>query len=314
MVFVHHAFGAPLLWCGVDMFFVLSGYLITTILVKSKDKTGYFATFYRHRAFRIFPAYYLAITLAVLLLGTAVSPALPWALTYTSNIHRALYAEDGALTPLWSLAVEEQFYLLWPLALWLCPPRYRERMIIVLIALAPVLRVVTHLLIGRTAASTLLFCRMDGLLLGALVACIAWRGGLQKISRPALIALAPSGALFALLAYFIPHESIAYSVFVYQAGSFFFGCVLVVVLTHRLKRFQALLQLRVLVYIGTISYSLYLLHMPALFYLRTHFDNDVVIALIAFFATFAIASISWRFVERPLNHQRDRWFRHAESR
>lgn len=119
-------------WLGVDLFFVLSGFLITRILIETRDRPGYFKNFYARRALRIFPAYYLYLMLAFVLAPRLVerlgdTDFAGWSLAsvlYLQNIKMAL---DGAATPwrgldhLWSLAVEEQFYLLWPLLVWVVP-------------------------------------------------------------------------------------------------------------------------------------------------------------------------------------------------
>jgi peptidoglycan/LPS O-acetylase OafA/YrhL len=307
-VFLHHAFGVPGLWCGVDMFFVLSGYLITGILLRTLGRPGYFATFYRHRAFRIFPAYYAALAVSVLLLGSTVTDVVPWAATYTSNFHRAFYDQDGALTPLWSLAVEEQFYLAWPLVLFLCPAKHRGKMLAALAVAAPMSRVLAHLVIGRTAASTLPVCRMDGLVLGALVAYLASRGELQRLVRPALAALIPAGLIFAGAALVIPIKSLAFSVGVYEGSAIFFVLLLVVVVGEAMPWANHLLASRPLVYVGTISYGLYLLHMPVLFFFERHIEGQAAIGVAALAATFALAALSWRYFEHPLNLCRDRWF------
>ncbi len=117
-------------WMGVDLFFVLSGFLITSILLESKNSRRYFASFYSRRILRIFPLYYGALCLFFFGLPL-VSPALPvpgpesfwWYGLYLSNVDIALHHwEPRVVTHFWSLAIEEHFYLVWPFIIrWLAP-------------------------------------------------------------------------------------------------------------------------------------------------------------------------------------------------
>src|SRR5262249_2846553 len=113
-------------WMGVDLFFVLSGFLITGILLDSRGADGYFSSFYARRFLRIFPLYYGFLALWFLVLayvfGSAYSDLFArerqvWFWSYTANWGRP--DELGALGHFWSLAIEEQFYLVWPLVVWL---------------------------------------------------------------------------------------------------------------------------------------------------------------------------------------------------
>ena len=163
---------------GVMMFFVLSGYLIGGILIDHHDSPSYFRTFYVRRAFRIFPIYYVVIGLSPL--AMAVCTWTPqyfslWSyLTYTVNFSMAFSGEYGnaLMVPVWSLCIEEQFYLLFPLLLYALPRHWRlERVLLVLIVLAVVCRGV---LAGAGAnelyGKMLLPTRMDALALGVLAA------------------------------------------------------------------------------------------------------------------------------------------------
>jgi peptidoglycan/LPS O-acetylase OafA/YrhL len=120
-VFLHHAFKIRLLWMGVDLFFILSGFLITGILLQHKTQPigRYFAEFYNRRVRRILPPYLLLLIVTTILFGVAW---MRYAYLYVMlmNVIRALSLERPvSLEVLWSLAVEEQFYLLWPFAVYL---------------------------------------------------------------------------------------------------------------------------------------------------------------------------------------------------
>jgi peptidoglycan/LPS O-acetylase OafA/YrhL len=122
-------------WCGVDVFFVLSGYLITTILLRSRARPAYFRSFYVRRVLRIFPTYDGALAFW-LLVGPALWPDLGallgesraqpgWLLTFTSNLALSAHAVGtfGVLDILWSVAIEEQFYVVWPSLVRIATPR-----------------------------------------------------------------------------------------------------------------------------------------------------------------------------------------------
>src|SRR5262249_34841992 len=140
-----------LCWCGVDLFFVLSGFLIAGILLDNRTATNYFSVFYTRRICRIFPLYFLVLGLFILLLATGAREwtSLTWLFhdpmplwsyaTFTQNVPMALQSTLGAgwMEVTWSLAVEEQFYFVIPLLVWLFPRRTLAVIAILLIFLAP---------------------------------------------------------------------------------------------------------------------------------------------------------------------------------
>ena len=162
-------------WCGVDVFFVLSGFLITGILVRAKGSPHYFRDFYARRALRIFPLYYAV--LLWLLYGPGRAPASSaeqWSsLFYVQNWLYGAHGDlgDAARTITWSLAIEEQFYLLWPALVAFVSPRALVRLCVGVIVGAVVLRA------GLVAAGAehvyyLTPCRLDALAAGALLAVV----------------------------------------------------------------------------------------------------------------------------------------------
>ncbi|MGD0540217.1 MAG: acyltransferase [Tepidisphaeraceae bacterium] len=172
---------------GVDLFFVLSGYLITGILLRSRTSQRYFRNFYLRRALRIFPLYYFVLILLAVGLATIPSwknldslrHAWPWYWFYGTNYlicHSGFSALDHkqvSLGHFWSLAVEEHFYLFWPMIVWLCSDRRLVRVCIALIVIAPLCRAYAvvsgqSLLVPLVATQ----CRMDTLALGALLAVV----------------------------------------------------------------------------------------------------------------------------------------------
>jgi peptidoglycan/LPS O-acetylase OafA/YrhL len=113
-VFVHHALHVRLLWSGVDLFFILSGFLITRVLLDAKHHSlgGYFAHFYARRARRILAPYLLTLIVASFFVGLAWARHWYFYLLFTNLLRPLHIALPVAFEPLWSLAVEEQFYLL----------------------------------------------------------------------------------------------------------------------------------------------------------------------------------------------------------
>jgi peptidoglycan/LPS O-acetylase OafA/YrhL len=146
---VNHRIGMlDLGWVGVILFFVLSGFLVGGILMDNRDAPRFFSAFYARRAFRIFPIYYLVVCLA--LAFSDATRGSPWSdahfdplvyAAYAQNIAATLYGPEGKVfQPLWTLAVEEQFYLLAPVFIFFCPPRLLARAVLALILMAPFLR------------------------------------------------------------------------------------------------------------------------------------------------------------------------------
>ena len=169
-------------WIGVQLFFVLSGFLITGILLDSKGKREFFRSFYIRRALRILPPYFFVVGLMVVLAAT-ISWSPEWSRAvlahqwsywfYVSNWIQPFNLGIPGFSHLWSLAVEEQFYLLWPLVAWLLP-RHRFRTACVgLIVVTPLIRLGLRL-VGLPEATAYMFtvARWDALAAGALVAVL----------------------------------------------------------------------------------------------------------------------------------------------
>jgi len=167
-------------WCGVDLFFVLSGFLITRGLLKSKaSDEPYFRLFYWKRFLRIFPLYYAALLLFFFVLPVALPLPVPshadqkWYFLYLSNWPVLAHQSVPIVGHFWSLAVEEQFYLMWPLLVFLLPRRGVIWGSLLAICAAPLVR---SLLLFHGVDQELIyrntFCRMDALMAGALGATL----------------------------------------------------------------------------------------------------------------------------------------------
>ena len=203
-------------WAGVDVFFALSGFLITGILLDSRGAPGFFRTFYARRVLRICPLYYLAILVILLLrlgmgadgawgdVAGVLSPgSLAWPTAYLENVALALQgpSQTGILTHYWSLAVEEHFYLVWPVLIWACPRRWLTIVAVAAVAAPMVLRAATAAAGADPAwIMGLTPLRVDGLALGAL-ASVVLRSRLPAAARlrAAFTVLATATAALAVL-------------------------------------------------------------------------------------------------------------------
>jgi len=165
-------------WMGVDLFFVLSGFLITGILVDAKTSDGYFKNFYARRCLRIWPLYYSLIVFMFVVVPwlrpsdahTIFERSSPWwayPLFLQNFLIKAPTDATGPLAVTWSLAIEEQFYLVWPLVIRYCSEAQVRRMAVAVMCLSPILRF--FLSFHDVNLYTNVFCRLDGLMAGALL-------------------------------------------------------------------------------------------------------------------------------------------------
>jgi len=294
-------------WMGVDLFFVLSGLLITGILLDTKQSDGYFSNFYARRCLRIWPLYY-----AVLLFMFVIVPILrpsdahtvfearssPW-WAYPVFLQNFLVPiptmATGALGVTWSLAVEEQFYLVWPLVVWFCTAAQLRKIAIAVICFSPALRYYLSLHQVNIYSNT--FCRLDGLMAGALLAIVIRAAGFvpSKFVARAWVVFLISAPL-ALAVETLHARWIGFSVIALASVSFVY-----LALFSTQKWLHALLTNRFLVYTGTISYGIYLLQKIPLDAAKAfHLDRHQFLALpLTTAATYAMAALSWNLLEKP---------------
>lgn len=265
-------------WIGVDLFFVLSGFLITGILVDNKGSGRYFSAFYARRALRILPVYFLAVFAAFHLLprffqgfdtGGARTEAAFW--LFLQNFKELPYQLSRTVGHFWSLAIEEQFYLMWPLVVFLTSRSTARRIALATVVLSPIVRFVA-LQSGVPGASVYHFTpfRLDGLATGAFIALSmrdpAARATLERWSKlVGVVALAAALVLYGPVPIPDPLSvkldfSIGFSTLCIG-----FGALLTrVVLSQPGSRLARVLSWRGLVTLGTYSYAMYLVHVPLL--------------------------------------------------
>lgn len=262
-------------WIGVQLFFVLSGFLITGILLDTRNAPNYFKSFFARRILRIFPLYYatLFVMFAVLPLFHLARHAAPseiWLLVYLSNWVQSFHPGVNSLGHFWSLAVEEQFYLLWPFVVYRCDARQVLRLSIVIAVTALAARGAL-LFAGFSKESVYEFsvCRMDALALGAAAAAMMrlpdWRGLLvgrekQLLAWSLFILLAGAPLSHAYQQYDFLSQLFGYS-FLAVAFALFILAVACADLSGR-SGWSALLRHDVLKHFALYSYAMYVLHIP----------------------------------------------------
>jgi peptidoglycan/LPS O-acetylase OafA/YrhL len=293
-------------WMGVDLFFVLSGFLITGILVDTKQSEGYFKNFYVRRCLRIWPLYYSLLLLMFVVVRflnaseyhAVVQQSSPW-WAYPLFLQNFLIPIPtngaGPLAVTWSLAIEEQFYLIWPLVVRFCSSTQLRRVAVAEICISPALRY--YLSLHHVYLYTNVFCRLDGLMAGALLAFLVRSDNFvpSKFLKQAWISLVILAPLACVTEAFNARW-IVFSLTVLASASFVY-----VSLFSPRKWLRVVMTNRFLVYTGTISYGLYLLHKIPFGIVQTlHLDRSPFLPLpIIFITSYTIAALSWNLLEKP---------------
>lgn len=264
-------------WCGVDLFFVLSGFLITGILLDSKEYRGYFRIFYLRRALRIMPLYYVTLLCALVVVPLVLGPSrLPelysrllanqvWLWLYLQNFFQAHGAHQlPGFGHFWTLAVEEQFYWVWPLVVYFTSRRWLMRVCLTICICEPFVR---FLLLesgtGTWAIRELTFTRADTLLWGAIGAILASDEALRTAYlRPmyvAAVVAALTVLVMALFNGFLRYDGPDTVTAGYSALGLVFG-VFVVTCSLSHGTLALLASAPVLRWFGKYSYAIYIVH------------------------------------------------------
>jgi peptidoglycan/LPS O-acetylase OafA/YrhL len=305
-IFVHHGFGIPHLWAGVDIFFVLSGFLITSILMDSREKEGAWARFYERRALRILPPYAAFLLLATFFLHLQWDHKGLWYALFAMNFAEVFHLGVPGLGILWSLAVEEQFYLFWPFIALRFSPGVVLRCAIALIVIAPILRgAVTPFLHDHSAIYYLMPFRMDLLASGALLAVLWLQPGALKKWRFSGISLMAVGfSLLVLCTRVFPNfhaeaNTMLFNIFGYSFICFIATGLLAFTLGSDHGLWMKLMTWKPVRWIGLVSYTSYLIHAGALALIRPSTSPFLNCAL-GFAVVIAYSSLSWLFLEKPI--------------
>lgn len=324
-------------WLGVDLFFILSGFLITSILLELRSSEHYFSVFYARRALRIFPPYYLALAI-YLITSVAMGLNVPWRFWlqyffyYTSLYVGQPDFGQGAfigfpnvlifgLVVLWSLSVEEIYYTIWAPIVRFTSQRSFSLLLLGMIVLAPALRIYFH-----TPASPevyTFYCRMDGLAYGSAIALLVsfrrinpdhWLTKSRYISRVGWI-LPPITLVYWVIAGPTTSSVLSSSLGITLADVSFALITLALIresgsdkIWVRFFRHNALRS------IGMVSYTMYLCHYPLYSVSRSiveriHWDHRILVILtdlLALLMTFIVSYSMWYLVESRILHWKDR--------
>ena len=320
-------------WSGVDLFFVLSGFLITGILYDSKNKVGYFRVFYIRRVLRIFPLYYGFLTLFYvvlppMLIATGHATAVRDIIKPSTQIVAWLYVVNWFARPVhhsyvsyyiahfWSLAIEEQFYLLWPAAVKFLNRARLKKVCYALVVGSLVSRLVLCSAGLQPQAYSWTICRMDGIAVGALIALsmrapVEW----EAIRKRAPLVSSVSLVLFVTLSALGQHSRTC-DFLLWTIGNtalvLMFGSWLVFALSSTTNAINIACSQRFAQEAGKYSYGAYVLHQPLLNllqsrgfgtqmlvpYLHSEVLSVLVVTLVALIITTAAALLSWHLIEK----------------
>ncbi|MBI5773356.1 MAG: acyltransferase [Verrucomicrobia bacterium] len=321
LVVAMHNFRVPLGWAGVDLFLVLSGFLITRILLNTRSRPGYLKTFYARRFLRIFPVYYLTLGLVWMFYPRA-DGKMWWYAAYLADFGwLAPENHVSLLVHTWSLAIEEQFYLLWPLLVgWLARGRLMQ-VCGALLASNLAVRLALSLTQGNdTFYSYSLLTRSDGIMAGALLALLI-DGGMRHNDTNRRVAsrlVAVCGVILFVLAatgqLSLSRKTVLMSLL--GVPSIVFGSAAAlwyamgVSSSSPLHRFFTW---KPLTFTGRISYALYLYHVPItqlgkplLNFPETGLGRAATGVVLAV-AAYTAATVSWHFFEAPINRLKRHW-------
>ena len=315
---------------GVEVFFVISGYLITLLLVTEHERSGRISlrNFWFRRARRLLPAVYallLVVSLTVVLFvreqaararGDVIAGltyTTNWYLIFTGESYFEAFGRAPMLRHLWSLAVEEQFYLVWPIVMIVLLTVFKrrpERMVVPMLAMVAASTVLMVLLYDPTDPSRVYYgtdTRAAGLVLGAAFA-LFWRPGyirrgavMAKGRMLDLVGLVGLGALALIMMTVADQDAI-----LYHGGFLFVGVATlacIAMATHPKSWMAKVLSIPAVVWIGTRSYAIYLWHWPVFVLTRPGVDvpwSPGPTLVVRFAVTFALAELSYRLIENPL--------------
>lgn len=358
LVFATHSDLLAFGWVGVQLFFVLSGFLITGILLDMKASLparAYFTKFYGRRFLRIFPLYYFYLALMA-----AVAYALLkadfranymeiffnqvwYAVLYVYDLFYRLpsFQPSQFLDHFWSLSVEEQFYIFWPLILLFVPQKHLKKLFISFIVLGTIARAALYLLylsgssvwmfrepVGLVIYS-LPFSHIDAFALGAYISRYPIPFPRQQLA--ALSILVPligytatyfaTGTIGSITAfgYDLPLQAEYQFIWAHTLLNYFFAVLIYCV--AREKVFVRVLEMPWLRYLGKISYGMYVYHLALIWFVNRFFEREIPSATgpwgkaaVALAATILIATLSYYLLERPILNLKDRFFTWSRAR
>ena len=316
-------------WSGVDLFFVLSGFLITTILIQTREDERYFRNFFMRRVLRIFPLYFGALLL--ILSRVNINDDQIWYWLFAQN-WLPVFGGGKQLTqlqPFWSLAVEEQFYLVWPLVIFWLRPKHVPVFCVLIAVAALVARCVAKSNgVEFWTIATVTPFRLDALAMGALVACLRSSDRGKRILKAAPAVLVASLIGLCVVGYFDKgyrmngqlSQTAGYTLYALMSA----GLIAMIAEQHALCRTpRRLLESKYLCYLGNRSYAIYLLHMPVLMFMNNVYSRmrekdtsgwlDVQCFFFGVCICLILAEVSWQLYERQFLKLKRRYPRGSEA-
>ncbi|MES2431369.1 MAG: acyltransferase [Bacteroidota bacterium] len=323
---------------GVSLFFTLSGFLITNILLGNKEnylegkatKSSIFKTFYIRRTLRIFPIYYLLLIILYVFSLQGIREKIGWYALYSSNIYIYLHQKwDGMIGPLWSLAVEEQFYLIWPFLILTIPKKHILRFFVICVLAAPVLRIISVYCAEKYFQSSIPMLSMvvltptclDMFAIGGILAYVLrnkeQHAYLNSLFKNSWITLSLAIISFVMLLF-------KNNYFFYALFPTVFSCFSAMLINRMVIGIkgwgQHIFENRFFLHLGRISYGLYLYHGPLPLLLglldfslsKLHLNISVYESLqtlphvwkISVWVVYLIiiATLSYYLIEKPFNN------------
>lgn len=312
-------------WSGVDLFFVLSGYLITSRLILTLGKPGYFLRFYKNRILRIFPLYYATLIMFYFIIPHFIPPHYFESLVFYRNQAPSFFLffenwtfinhpgiSQNHLQVLWSLAVEEQFYLIWPFFIYFfVNSKYLKTILVVWLIVIVLFRSILYMnnpdnfyvFFYNT------FCRMDAFIIGATLFLIH-----KKILKPVHSYIVVIAVLSMFAGIIIWKSNPATSPFIPTIGltciAIFYALIIHIAVQKKYCFFSNFLNLPWLIFIGRISYGLYIFHWiilrfsfePLSNYINIHFLtgrelSNFLTLFICLILSFILSIISYTYYE-----------------
>jgi len=326
---------------GVSLFFALSGFLISGILMDLSERKDYLKVFYIRRFFRIFPLYYLSIIvisiLSILYIQNFnLGDRIWYYVFYLQNMDRLFYGElpfeDERwlfFNHFWSLAIEEHFYIIWPLLfVWMYRNLSFSVCICSMLCIAIISACIRYIMaVGGMweHAQLLTFSRVDALILGAILAYIMnsnMSDSIMPVLKKLSCIIAPLSPVILSISvlYFSQYESIfvIYAKYMILLGGVFsfFLLVYVINVSYDKSLFQKVLCSGAFKYLSQISYGFYIFHIPILsviqYYLLEHtslgyWDNHIILFLLGGVITLSVASLSYYYFEKPILRLKDKY-------
>lgn len=317
-------------WMGVDLFFVLSGFLITGILVDTRANPGYYKNFLVRRVLRIFPLYYFF--LIVFFIGLPLSSLHNqvehytyldsnqfWFWAYIQNwlfVTDSHYPEINIISHFWSLAIEEQFYIVWPIVVYFFSGRNLKTACIALIIGSILFR--TYLYFQQASWIVIYestFTRLDGLAIGALIALlIREEKGRQLLEKwmPLVLILSASIVLSIIIItgnYYVNNpllQTVGYTLIDLFCG----GLLVILVSSSPIAFIKGIFDNRLLVFLGKYSYGLYVYHKPVYYFTEIHLAQWIssreAMSFIGIILSIGVAVVSYRLLEAPFLRLKDK--------